>query len=545
VALATPGHTGHYVGNWTVGTLGTSAVAPVTIMPAPGVAHPILDGNHGDRAGCRTTACNGPVLTVGRGVHVDLRALTIENADDTVIPYGGGAQNIQGGTLTVVAVTFSSDQGTEGAAIDNGDNHGDGTLAVSGSTFSNDTASNAGGTGGDGGAIDNGDHGGEGAVSVSGSTFSDDSSVVDGGAIDNGDNAGKGTVSVSGSKFDSNLSDDGNPNSAGDGGAIDNADHSGHGTLTVSTSLLTNNSGGGTYGNSGNMGNGGAIDNGDQGGDGTVTVSGSALADNSGGDGGAINNANGVVSLSASTVAYNQAVLQGGGIENNNDLTVSGSLLTGNESLGDGGAIDNWASSAVPCACAVVSVSTLSNNQAGVLYAAPFQPAGSPRLPSGIGSSPASGGAIENAGPGTGSLLLWASTFTGNSETQGGDVDSGDAMSPGSASVLVAANIFDGTCHKGGGTWHDLGYNVGDDGTCLRGTKGDVDHGAGKLASLADNGGPTYTILPLAGNPALGLVPYGTTLKLGGAPITLCPATDERGKKSAPGRACDAGAVQG
>jgi hypothetical protein len=536
------------VGNWTVGTLGTSSVVALTIAPAPGVAHPILDGNHGDRAGCRSTACDGPVLIVGAGVHVEVRALTIEDADDTVSPYGGGAQNIQGGTLTVVGVTFSGDEGTDGGAIDNGDNHGDGTLAVSGSTFTNDTASNAAGIAGDGGGIDNGDHGGEGTVSVAGSKFSDDSSVVDGGAIDNGDNTGNGTVSVLGSKFDSNLSDDGNPNSPGDGGAIDNADHSGHGTLTVSTSLLTNNSGGGTYGNSGNMGNGGAIDNGDQGGDGTVTVSGSALADNSGGNGGAINNVNGAVSLSASTVAYNQAVLQGGGIENSNDLTVSGSLLTGNESAGDGGAIDNAASSAVSCACAVVSVSTFSNNQAGVLYAAPFRPAGSPRLPSGIGYSPAGGGAIDNGGFGVGSLLLWASTFTGNSETQGGQVDSGDAVKPGqpgSTTILLAANIFDGTCHKGGGTWHDLGYNVGDDGTCLRGTKGDVDHGASKLAGLADNGGPTYTILPLAGNPAIGLVPYGTTLRLGGAPVALCPTTDERGKKSAPGRACDAGAVQG
>jgi hypothetical protein len=51
-------------------------------------------------------------------------------------------------------------------------------------------------------------------------------------------------------------------------------------------------------------------------------------------------------------------------------------------------------------------------------------------------------------------------------------------------------------------------------------------------------------MLPLKGNPALGAVPYRTTLRLGGGAITLCPAADEREVKSTPGRPCDAGAVQ-
>ena len=46
VVLATPGGMGHYVGNWTVATQGTSA-SPLTIEPAPGVSGPVLDGNRG------------------------------------------------------------------------------------------------------------------------------------------------------------------------------------------------------------------------------------------------------------------------------------------------------------------------------------------------------------------------------------------------------------------------------------------------------------------------------------------------------------------
>ena len=65
VALATPGKAGHYVGNWTLNPAGTSSSAPLIIEPASGVSKPVLDGNHGSAAHCGTTACNGPVLTVG------------------------------------------------------------------------------------------------------------------------------------------------------------------------------------------------------------------------------------------------------------------------------------------------------------------------------------------------------------------------------------------------------------------------------------------------------------------------------------------------
>ncbi|HTW06844.1 MAG TPA: choice-of-anchor Q domain-containing protein [Acidimicrobiales bacterium] len=520
VALATPGRDGHFVGNWTIATAGTSSRAPVTIAPAPEVAHPVLDGNEGGRAGCRTATCDGSVLSIGHRVHVVLKGLTISNA--VTDGAGGGAQNDEGGTLVVLASTFSDDNATDGGAIANGDNAGAGTLIVSGSTFSANIAE------ADGGAIDSADNRGEGALSVSGSKFSGNSADGNGGAIDNGDNAGNGQLSVSASTFADdqsdafNTSDDTFVKNPGDGGAIDNGDHDGQGHLSVSASTFSANSSyaNGINGDAGVGGNGGAIDNGDNGGQGTLLVSRSTLVGNIGGHGGAINNSD--------------------------SLSVSSSTFSTNIAGFGGGAIDNGRAAAAPCACASIWTSTFTNNLAGGQSSdGPFEPAWHD-LPQGLAFIAANGGAIDNGDGDAGTLEAWSSTFSGNQAFGDGDtIDAGDlGGQTGAGAIWVAANIFDGGCHKVGGTWHDLGYNVGDDRTCLRGTRGDVSHGASSLAGLAANGGPTQTMSPLARNPALGAVPFGTAFSLGGRRIYLCPATDQRGVRSAPGRACDAGAVQ-
>ena len=66
------------------------------------------------------------------------------------------------------------------------------------------------------------------------------------------------------------------------------------------------------------------------------------------------------------------------------------------------------------------------------------------------------------------------------------------------------------------GAWQDEGYNIGSDATCLKVGTGDASHGAGLLGPLVHNGGPTETMLALAANPALGVVPLNTTVKLNG-----------------------------
>ena len=113
--------------------------------------------------------------------------------------------------------------------------------------------------------------------------------------------------------------------------------------------------------------------------------------------------------------------------------------------------------------------------------------------------------------------------------------------------MAAAATIFNDGCDQAGGVWQDEGYNVGSDGTCLAGGTGDVENGSSLsavLGPLNDNGGPTATILPLAGNPALGVIPNPTSVTLNGTPTPLCPTSDERAVANVTNAPCNAGAVQ-
>jgi MBG domain (YGX type)/Bacterial Ig domain len=254
VYLATPGTNGHYVGTWSVHPTGTSAGAPLTLEPAPGVTDPILDGNHGSSTGCATSSCNGPVLRIG-DAHVDIDGITVENGYDTLTSpvAGGGIDNSAGGTLSVTGSVFSGDVSQfDGGAIDNGDDGGSGTLVVTGSTFSANTAIALGG-----GAIDNGDNNGTGTATISTSTFSGNvDEGVGGGAILNGSDGGSGVLSVTTSTFA------GNSATAGNGGAIDNADNfATAGTVSVSSSTFSANTA---------SADGASIANGDDGSSGAV-----------------------------------------------------------------------------------------------------------------------------------------------------------------------------------------------------------------------------------------------------------------------------------
>jgi hypothetical protein len=457
VALATAGHAGVYVGNWTVSTAGTTSSAPLTIRPAPGTSQPTLGGNRGQPTGCGTGTCDGPVLTIGPKVHVDIEGVTIRHADNTTsVGLGGAIENIHGGIVSVSRSTFLDNYANaDGGAIDNADITGTGTLIVTRSTFLGNYAEND-----DGGAIANADVDGHGTVIVSGSTFSGNSAINgDGGAIDSGDTRGNGRLVVSASTFLGNV--------AGRAGAIDNADNA-RGTLSVSASTFS--------GNVSALADAGAIDNADWGGTGT--------------------------------------------------LTVSGSTFSGNKTIGDGGAIDNADNVATSRGTLIVSTSTFSGNIADV-----------------------HGGAIDNADfGGRGLAVVATSTFSANSANNiyaSNGARGGGVIGTGKRSTTwVVADIFNGPCLRLGGTWDDEGYNVGSDGTCLKGARGDVSHGANRLSPLAHHGGPTKTILPLKGNPAIDAVPYPTKVALYRSPVDLCPSTDQRGVRTTAKRSCTAGAVQ-
>ena len=220
VKLETPGASGHYLGNWSIGTSGTSSSAPVTIDGSD-VTGATLDGNGGSAFGCPTGACDGPVLTVTNAMFLVIKDLTITNADNS-LGAGGGMQNDAGGTVTVSDSTFSNLFAAAGGAIDNGDG-GSGTAMITNSTFSNDSANF-------GGAVNNG----SGTVSITGSTFTG-GNVVDGAAVDNADSGGSGTVSIT----DSTLSG----GEAAGGGEVDTSDNGGSGVLIVTDSTLEASSG--------------------------------------------------------------------------------------------------------------------------------------------------------------------------------------------------------------------------------------------------------------------------------------------------------------
>jgi len=171
VALATPGKTGHYVGNWTLNPAGTSSSARLTIEPASGVANPVLDGNHGNSAHCGTTACNGPVLTVGTppgqlgaagpapagagtpalNVFVQIQGITIEDANSALLGSTGGEAGgmmvSKGANVTVTNARFLHNHANDGGGIDNPLG---GTVTVSISAFVSNSVTYGGGAIGNG-----------------------------------------------------------------------------------------------------------------------------------------------------------------------------------------------------------------------------------------------------------------------------------------------------------------------------------------------------------------------------------------------------------
>jgi hypothetical protein len=246
IQLVTPGSTAHYVGNWSVGTTGTTATARVTIEAAPGLAsQPVLDGNNGASTGCSTAACDGPVLTVPANEYVALTGITIANGDNTAgsFPVGGGLENA--GTVTITGSTFTGNTATwDGGAIDNADgaNTMGGSVTVTASTFTGNTARV-------GGAIASGAWGGFGTVTVTASTFTGNTTTIGGGnglggyggAIAIG-YAGNGSATVTASTFSGNTAE-------AAGGAIASGGNGGGATMTVAGDLFNGScsQGGGTW----------------------------------------------------------------------------------------------------------------------------------------------------------------------------------------------------------------------------------------------------------------------------------------------------------
>ena len=220
----------------------------------------------------------------------------------------------------------------------------------------------------------------------------------------------------------------------------------------------------------------------------SLTLDHSTISGSSAVDGGAIWSQGGSVTLTNSTISGNSTTGggDGGGIYAKQGLvTLTNSTVSGNSAAGGvGGGILETSGSLL------VTNSTFSANNANA------------------------GGGIWSNSVG---ITLINSTFSGNSASSSGGIS---ATSPGaqinSTNSIVAGN------------------NGGDIDVALTGdSSGNLIGGNAQLGALADNGGPTPTMLPLPASPAIDAVP-----------CTNAPATDQRGVVRPQGAQCDIGAVE-
>ena len=216
-------------------------------------------------------------------------------------------------------------------------------------------------------------------------------------------------------------------------------------------------------------------------------------------------------SINGLTISNGNTSGNGGGIDNGGTLTITGSTLSGNQAS-NGGAIDN--SGTLTTTGSTISGNTASQN---------------------------GGGIIINSG----TLTLTGGTLSGNQAglsgggivIQGGVLLLGNSIISGNTGAASAADDIDFVSGNG---YTNNGGNV-------VGTVNDVAANPGpiNLGALANYGGPTQTMIPLPGSPAIcaGLasnIPAGVTTDQRGDPNTN---TSYPGYPA--GSPCvDAGAVQ-
>lgn len=219
-------------------------------------------------------------------------------------------------------------------------------------------------------------------------------------------------------------------------------------------------------------------------------------------------------------------------LANYGSLSVNWSMFTGNAatsaSLGEGGAIAHTGDSMT------IKASTFADNSAGHYGGAIYSTAPFSIINSTFGGNNAGlgGGAIYQDGSGD-STLSYA-TVVGNSAVFGAGVYN-EGSSIGTLTIaksIISANS-DGDCD---GVLATGGYNLGSGTGCggvFTGT-GDLINQSLPMGALANNGGPTLTMLPQSGNPAINHVPSAA-----------CEIpTDQRGGGRPFGSGCDSGAVE-
>ncbi|WP_083918733.1 Ig-like domain-containing protein [Rudaea cellulosilytica] len=378
--------------------------------------------------------------------------------------------------------------------------------------------------------------------------------------------------------------------STGGGGITNNL-----GTLTIFDSLLSANSAVGTSGGgiwnsgtltlirttlSGNTASGG-VGSGVGGGiwnSGTLALTNSTLTGNSAGMGGGIYNSYaGILNITNSMLSGNTGVepeTQGGGIWNSGSMTLTHCIVAGNSVSGMlhttyGGGIYNSDSATI-----TLVDSTLSGNSAigsfgsgyggGIFNRGTISLTGSTLSGnSAIGGGTANGGGLWNAGNGT----LTNSTLSGNSASAelalGGGIYNVSTTPPTLVSVTLSGNsVIGGIAGFGdgisnnvantfpmsltntviadscAGAFTDNGGNLDSGTSCGFTAATSKSNATLNLGPLANNGGPTQTMLPSVGSMA---IDAGIDSVCTAAPVN---GVDQRGIPRPQGAHCDSGAVE-
>ncbi len=213
---------------------------------------------------------------------------------------------------------------------------------------------------------------------------------------------------------------------------------------------------------------------------------------------------------------------------NYGSATVIDSTFSGNASASSGGAISNLGTSLD------VSGSTFDGNSA-TNGAAIYSEAPLAVTNSTFSANTASGGGGAIYQTDAADALLVFVTAAGNTAVFGAGVykDAGNF----DHAMTVANSIFSGNATGNcDGVIESAGYNLSDDTHCGAAFTGpgDLNNVALPMQPLGDNGGPTRTQPPQAGNPAIDHVP-----------LASCPEPfDQRGGARPFGAACDSGAVE-
>lgn len=247
---------------------------------------------------------------------------------------------------------------------------------------------------------------------------------------------------------------------------------------------------------------------------GRITILNSTLLDNHADEtGGAIVTREGSVTIADSTVAGNSAGAGGAIWLVSGVLDVSGSTFEGNTALAAAGAI--LAFTVIDMTLDVTN-STFTANSAG-----------------------SDGGAIALASNvSAANATIVSSTFSGNTTGGSGTAISNDTSLP-VQTTTITANVFasDSGANCSGAPLESGGYNLADDGSCGFTETSDIQNEDPRLGPLADNGGPTQTMMPAAPSDAINAIPADFCAQ-------HLPTTDQRGVSRPQLTRCDIGAVE-